>query len=57
MKIKFKWIEIENFTYRAQVIGGWIVKVEDSVCDEDGNSMAVSLVFIPDSEHEWEIYR
>lgn len=47
MKIKFEWKRIGDMTYRAKVIGGWIVEHID--CDRP------TLVFIPDSNHEWEI--
>lgn len=44
-KIKFEWelIPPTEATYRAKVIGGWIVYHFES------------MVFIPDPEHNWEI--
>jgi len=74
MIIKFEWEEIWNnqephaeeydeATYRAQVIGGWLVR-HLNACDhfsEKGNNdqywmeRRSSMVFIPDPEHRWEV--
>lgn len=43
MKIPFKWEKIDNYHYRAKVMGGWIFQCGDS------------FLFIPDPNHEWEI--
>ena len=48
MKIEFKWENIGSFedsTWRAKVIGGWLILREDHIC------------FIPDEKHLWEIKR
>lgn len=51
MKIPFDWIKIDNETYRAKVIGGWLVCI--STLSINGNSE--SLVFVSDPEHKWEV--
>jgi len=49
MKFEWEYIKCGAFpdTYRAKVIGGWIVR--SSYCDGDGNT--ISMVFIPDHNH------
>ena len=49
--MKFKWEEIANRTFRAKVIGGWIISNE---MYRDSN-ITSSMVFVPDSLHKWEI--
>lgn len=49
--IPFKWESIGEGTTRSKVFGGWIV--QDSMCDQEGNT--ISMVFIADPNHEWEI--
>ena len=63
---KFEWecifneFEEENqlvsYTYRAKVIGGWLVRHEDIVTDDDGiaKRSTMSMVFIKDITHEWK---
>lgn len=53
--MNFKWERIAmevstSKTYRAKVIGGWIIK------DEAIEGDARALVFVADIKHEWEIY-
>lgn len=61
MKIKWEWEELDPWNFRAQVIGGWLVKtLEESwpAPDQFGNSNHVSRVtmcFVPDPNHEWTI--
>lgn len=54
MVIPFEWERINDrglgYTERAKVFGGWIVRNF-----EYGDSATVSLVFIPDGGHQWEI--
>lgn len=55
--MKFEWELIEENirdqsgkkpnTYRATIIGGWLVK--------HTTDQGVSLVFVPDPDHEWAI--
>lgn len=52
-KIPFKWEKIGYFeytgvySYRAQVIGGWVVM--------NRNYPSHEYIFIADPKHEWEI--
>ncbi len=52
--MKFEWEKINDdiseMTHRSKVIGGWIVKSW-----ECGDSSSISMVFIPDQNHEWTI--
>lgn len=52
--MKFEWEKISDInaemTYRAKVIGGWIVKNWEA-----GDSPSVSMVFIYDPVHDWTI--
>lgn len=51
-KIPFEWKKIGNFSYRAKVIGGWLINNINSRGEE---GISESCVFIPDPYHEWEI--
>lgn len=51
MKEKWEHFPEADYTTRLKVWGGWIVKYVIG----DGNSTACSMVFIPDSNHEWII--
>jgi hypothetical protein len=44
MQIKFKWERLDGDTFRAKVIGGWIVQSMDTG----------AMVFLSDPEHLWE---
>ncbi len=48
IKINFDWECLLGTTYRAKVIGGWIVRNEEFERSE-------SMVFVPDPNHQWEI--
>lgn len=56
-KIKFEWEEMcDQYTHRAKVIGGWIVRSYNFLSDDNSfGSVSECLVFIPDPKHEWEI--
>lgn len=46
MKIPFKWEKISSTpqaTYRAKVIGGWLIKDYVDYLDNDGNAVSVSM--------------
>lgn len=67
--MKFEWELIHEeviersmqSTYRAKVIGGWVLRIESLVDDErekqlDGwSNVSNSMTFIPDTHHEWTI--
>jgi len=42
-------------TWRAKVIGGWIVKEEVYNHDDLETPINSSMVFLPDRDHEWVI--
>lgn len=56
-KITFGWetISEKDFmeTYRSKVIGGWIILN----CSLEQTHIAESMVFVPDPEHLWKVYR
>lgn len=54
------WQVIANGTERLEVIGGWIVKtvvVNENWIKGSGEQLqsSVSMVFVADSNHEWEV--
>lgn len=53
----FEWEIITRHEDRAKVFGGWIVRTVWTRDNDDGDSVSVSssLVFIPDTNHEWSI--
>ena len=63
--MKFEWEPIDDprgeaglMTCRAKVWGGWLVKEESYIDNNDGNSFtvtAIAIAFVPDCDHEWEI--
>jgi hypothetical protein len=53
-KIVWKWQELDNDTSRAQVIGGWIIKVRMFIEGKRGVVMSESMTFVPDRDHEWQ---
>ena len=46
-KIEWLWEELDTKTFRAKVIGGWVLK-----CLE---GKAISTIFIADRDTEWTI--
>lgn len=57
MKNKELWEKIggyedDNFTHRAQVPGGWLVR---AILLLDGTVLSVALCFVPDAAHEWQL--
>lgn len=62
---KFEWECINNdedfagvfsHTYRAKVIGGWLVRHMDvGYDDENAHTVSSSMVFIKDITHEWKL--
>lgn len=58
-RIPFEWEEIfaeskglECTTYRAKVIGGWLIMNNTS---SRGKELTQGLVFIPDPDHIWGV--
>ena len=61
--IKFEYEDVDDFTQRAKVFGGWIVKTHEPVhhsntdgCGSSGNGWdwRLSTCFVPDMKHEWQ---
>lgn len=58
-----EWEQIDAYHKRAQVLGGWLVKAYEDVqtrMHEDmpmsqGYEWRVSMCFVPDPNHEWEV--
>jgi hypothetical protein len=55
-----EWETIDNYTQRAQVLGGWIVKVVEDVFHhtedrgfQSGWDYRIAVVFVPDVLHMW----
>lgn len=60
--MNFEWEEIEDLgrnhydaTFRAKVVGGWIVRHFHQLMDENNGIPSSSMVFVPDAGHTWEI--
>ena len=58
------WEDIDNYTRRLPIFGGWLVKTfEDVIHDQSqyGRGMVggwdwrVSMCFVPDPTHEWKL--
>jgi len=48
MQLIFQWERIgKDKTYRARVLGGWLVR--------DCSSTGISVAFVPDPDHIWEV--
>jgi hypothetical protein len=58
-KIAWKWEEICSGTWRAKVIGGWLVLHTGHTTITDGKKRDIvqseSMVFVSDRDHEWQI--
>ena len=56
-----EWEEIDSYHRRAKVHGGWLVKAYEDVFHladlqkGDGWDWRVSMTFVPDPDHKWEI--
>ena len=52
---RWEWEKLDEFNWRAKVIGGWLIKTRMFIEGKRGVVMSESMVFIPDSEHQWGI--
>ena len=50
-RIEWEWERLDETTWRAKVIGGWLVKNEFAF----GKAPATSMQLVPDRDHEWNI--
>jgi len=56
--MKWETITEDPFCYRLKVYGGWIMKsVLKERSDRGSIALAVSMVFVPDPNHEWSLKR
>jgi len=61
--MKFKWERISNNTYRAQVVGGWLVndiviqttRTPEFWSTATRKAVGNALCFVPDPKHLWNI--
>lgn len=60
-KLIWEWERLDESTWRAKVIGGWLVLHTNSVAITDGKKREVaqseSMAFIADREHTWPILK
>lgn len=58
-KIEWQWEKLDEGTYRAKVIGGWLIMHVNQciVNDSKKREMAISesMCFIADRDHEWTV--
>jgi len=58
-KIEWSWERLDESTYRAKVIGGWIILHTNhtTITDSKKRDMVQteSMQFVPDRDHEWAI--
>lgn len=55
-KIRWEWEKLDEVTQRVKVIGGWIViRLFASETTKNKIDFRESMVFIPDSDHQWTI--
>lgn len=54
-KIEWEWEKLDESTYRAKVIGGWLVKTHNSAEGKHNWAISETVTFIPDRDHEWTI--
>lgn len=60
--LTFEWEDVNTVsnengivnTKRAKVIGGWLIKVSESVYPQDYQCFT-NLIFVPDQAHHWKI--
>lgn len=57
------WEQIDPYTQRAAVIGGWLVKAYEDVCTTNtgihaaggkGYEWRIAMTFVPDVAHHWK---
>jgi len=54
-KYPTEWEDINAYTFRLKVFGGWIVKHMNIWSTEYSNESSLSICFVPDIKHEWEL--
>lgn len=59
-KIEWLWEKLDENTFRAKVIGGWLILHTNHIVitdskKRDGVSQSESMTFVCDRDHEWVI--
>jgi hypothetical protein len=56
------WEQVDNYTQRAKVVGGWIVKVSEDVIHyteynglQSGWDWRIAICFVPDQNYSWKL--
>lgn len=55
IKIQWHWEKLDENTYRAKVIGGWLVSHVPFTPSSSKSAPSNTAVFIPDKDHQWLI--
>jgi hypothetical protein len=59
-----EWEQIDEYHKRARIAGGWLVKAYEAIWEynaprgeyQDIGNFRVSMCFVPDENHEWEVH-
>lgn len=54
-RIEWEWEKLDEGTFRAKVIGGWILHRSRVLEAKNSLSGSESMIFIADRDHEWHI--
>lgn len=54
-RIEWDWEKVDRRTERAKVIGGWLIRSFNYKNEKSFEVTAESMVFVPDSNHDWTI--
>ena len=61
-KMKFEWEQLDEWTNRAKVHGGWIVQSFTPVAHANKQTYIgekkdyrIATVFVPDTNHDWMV--
>ena len=56
------WEWVDNYTHRAAVFGGWLIKITEDVHEKvydhtltRGHNFRIAATFVPDPDHEWDL--
>ena len=55
MKYPREWEEIDTYSERLKVAGGWVIRCWLRQSDLFANSTALQMLFVPDPQHKWEL--
>lgn len=54
-RLDWSWEKLDDYTWRAQVYGGWVLHKQMVLSKGKETSSSESMVFIPDRDHQWTI--